>query len=93
MLENFSRAEITLYYLFRTYPTLLYTLYGKDSTPFIFKTFIEVRRFYNRERIASRGYNYPPDFIEALRKPTNYDEIEAEDFQEYKISEDKTATL
>lgn len=80
MLENFLRAKMTLYYLFRTYPTLLYTLYGKDSTPFIFKTFIEARRFCNRERIASRSYNYLPNFIEALRKPANYNEIEAEDF-------------
>lgn len=69
-----------LYYLFCIYLILLYTIYSKDRTPFIFKTFIEVRRFYNRERITSCSYNYPSNFIEALRKPTNYNKIEAEDF-------------
>lgn len=66
ILKNFLLAKITLYHLFCIYLILLYTIYSKDCTPFIFKTFIEVRRFYNRERITSRSYNYPPNFIEAL---------------------------
>lgn len=45
ILKNFAYIEVANYYLFRIYPTLLYTIYPKDSMPYIFPIFTIACRF------------------------------------------------